>query len=285
MASFLLTQLFSDHSCHEILSDEDITSYIMSMAAELESKDDLPDLIAVIDCFLEGFSDWTDANAIAEKIYDMNHNHGQGTDEKENDSPAVDSPVPDASPVDAHPDLSPLFAMFPTVNCSAISHLYLKSDKDTNAAAEALLNYTTINSYRARVDDEIAKGDAKRETDRLKSARKQIATVTSKPAAPPAQESVDQAIRSSILARFDEESELIADTRKMKVGDAKKQERRASRKMKEEKDGVNKLRFRDSEVVSKSGGKHIIEKVGEEWDGGSRGRVKSKGKRGAGWTG
>lgn len=43
------------------------------------------------------------------------------------------------------------------------------------------------------------------------------------------------------------------------------------------------VRFRDGAVVSTKGEKFIIEKK-EEWDGGSRGRVKSKGKRGVGWV-
>ena len=45
-----------------------------------------------------------------------------------------------------------------------------------------------------------------------------------------------------------------------------------------------KVRFRDGAIVSTRGEKYIIEKTKEEWDGGSRGRVKSKGKRGVGWV-
>jgi hypothetical protein len=43
----------------------------------------------------------------------------------------------------------------------------------------------------------------------------------------------------------------------------------------------SKVRYRDGQIVSHSGGKYIIEKE-EEYDSGCRGRVKSKGKRGAG---
>jgi hypothetical protein len=50
-----------------------------------------------------------------------------------------------------------------------------------------------------------------------------------------------------------------------------------------QKDGNGqKLRYRDGVVVSSKGEKYIIEKP-PEWDGGSRGKVKSKGKRGVGW--
>ena len=45
----------------------------------------------------------------------------------------------------------------------------------------------------------------------------------------------------------------------------------------------SKLRFRDGKVVATNGAKFIIESLQEEWDGGSRGRVKTKGKRGTGW--
>ena len=42
------------------------------------------------------------------------------------------------------------------------------------------------------------------------------------------------------------------------------------------------LRYRDSQVVSSKGEKYISEKLSEEWDGGSRGKVYTKGKRGKG---
>ncbi|WIA29436.1 hypothetical protein OEZ86_011938 [Tetradesmus obliquus] len=44
-----------------------------------------------------------------------------------------------------------------------------------------------------------------------------------------------------------------------------------------------KVRYRDGQVVSCKGDKYIIEKVGEEWDGGSKGKVYTKGKRGVGY--
>ena len=41
-------------------------------------------------------------------------------------------------------------------------------------------------------------------------------------------------------------------------------------------------RFRDGVAVTSKGEKYITIKEGEEWDGGSRGRIVLKGKRGAG---
>ncbi|KXZ47386.1 hypothetical protein GPECTOR_35g824 [Gonium pectorale] len=45
-----------------------------------------------------------------------------------------------------------------------------------------------------------------------------------------------------------------------------------------------KVRYLDGRVVSTKGEKFIIEKTGEDWDGGSRGKVFTKGKRGKGFV-
>lgn len=44
------------------------------------------------------------------------------------------------------------------------------------------------------------------------------------------------------------------------------------------------VRWRDGQPVAFKGEKFIVEKVGEEWDGGSRGKVYTKGKRGKGFV-
>jgi hypothetical protein len=46
----------------------------------------------------------------------------------------------------------------------------------------------------------------------------------------------------------------------------------------------SKLRYRDGKIVATNGAKFIMENVKEEWDGGSRGKIKTKGKRGKGWV-
>ncbi len=45
-----------------------------------------------------------------------------------------------------------------------------------------------------------------------------------------------------------------------------------------------KVRFHNGQVVSTRGEKYVTEKLQPEWDGGSRGRVKTKGKRGPGFV-
>ena len=42
------------------------------------------------------------------------------------------------------------------------------------------------------------------------------------------------------------------------------------------------VRYRDGMVASTKGEKYVVQKLGEEWDGGSKGKVYTKGKRGKG---
>jgi len=46
----------------------------------------------------------------------------------------------------------------------------------------------------------------------------------------------------------------------------------------------SKVRYLDGKVVATNGAKYIEVQTKEDWDGGSRGRVKTKGKRGTGWA-
>jgi hypothetical protein len=44
------------------------------------------------------------------------------------------------------------------------------------------------------------------------------------------------------------------------------------------------VRYRDDMKVSSKGERFVVEAVGKEWDGGSKGRVYTKGKRGKGFV-
>lgn len=46
----------------------------------------------------------------------------------------------------------------------------------------------------------------------------------------------------------------------------------------------SKVRFHNGEVATRNGDKYVVEKLTPEWDGGSRGRVETKGKRGPGYV-
>lgn len=42
------------------------------------------------------------------------------------------------------------------------------------------------------------------------------------------------------------------------------------------------VRYREGRPVTTKGEKYVVERIGEEWDGGSKGKVYTKGKRGKG---
>lgn len=48
-------------------------------------------------------------------------------------------------------------------------------------------------------------------------------------------------------------------------------------------DSTSGVRYIEGKVVTTKGEKYILQKEGQEWDGGSRGKVKTKGKRGKGF--
>ena len=81
--------------------------------------------------------------------------------------------------------------------------------------------------------------------------------------------------RERILQRFDEKAEPINldmmnySTRKPKTNNNTSE---------------SKVRYLDGKVVATNGAKYIEVSTKEDWDGGSRGRVKTKGKRGPGWV-
>lgn len=44
------------------------------------------------------------------------------------------------------------------------------------------------------------------------------------------------------------------------------------------------IRYNNNEIVSRKGEKYVVEKLQEDWDGGSTGKVYTKGKRGKGYV-
>lgn len=94
---------------------------------------------------------------------------------------------------------------------------------------------------------------------------------------------IDDATKKQILSRFDEELYSLAprDTKGSKKK-ALKDSRRASKKSSK---SDSNLKYRDGQIVKVAKGqKFIVEDLKEEWDGGSRGKVVSKGKRGVGFS-
>lgn len=78
--------------------------------------------------------------------------------------------------------------------------------------------------------------------------------------------------RERVVRRFDERPESSEDKLVRE------------RNMKPTVTSESKIRYRDGKVVATNGAKYIEVDVKEPWDGGSKGRIKTKGKRGPGWV-
>jgi hypothetical protein len=108
-----------------------------------------------------------------------------------------------------------------------------------------------------------------------------IADQKKKQASERANSEAERLARERVLQKFDEKAVPSDDggnrfTRKERMG-------------KTNKDFADppesKVRYLNGKIVTTNGAKYIEIKDKEDWDGGSRGRVKTKGKRGPGWVG
>jgi len=95
----------------------------------------------------------------------------------------------------------------------------------------------------------------------------------------------DVRAKKQLMARFDEF--YVVDNPSSKTHQQKEQKKalkQATKNMSADKNS-KQLRYFDGQIVSRKGEKfHFIDDGKPEWDGGSRGRVKTKGKRGPGWV-
>ncbi|KAI8111423.1 hypothetical protein M9435_003924 [Picochlorum sp. BPE23] len=92
---------------------------------------------------------------------------------------------------------------------------------------------------------------------------------------------LDDALKATIVSKYHLQavpSDPLTSTRKATTLKFPKGDEEGKNKKKAQ------IRFRDGAVVSTKGEKYIVENTLPEWDGGSRGRVKMKGKRGTGWV-
>jgi hypothetical protein len=297
------------------LHDPTISTYITSYASSLESLSDIDALASLIEGYYEGFCDTSDYIDVCVRIYNSVSGvaGADGDENKENDAivNTEKSTSSDASSAnndnngsngssDDAIDVSMYVDMFPTIPHHHLRYMVSHcGDHGGDAdAIEDMLTYVNDNRYRAGVSERIVKEEVEREGERLRKLRLEIgACAKSETAskttttATTTTDKVDKDIRDSILSRFEDESEYIGSARSTtgkggnRGNNAKnmKEERRAVKKNAELL-SESKIRYRDGEVRSKNGGKYVVETIGEEWDGGSRGKVKSKGKRGKGFV-
>jgi hypothetical protein len=144
----------------------------------------------------------------------------------------------------------------PGVSEALCAHVLRQSAGDSGAAAELLFSSDEAELER-QVQVELA-----RETEE----RRQLAKA-------------DKDARRRAIERNDAVRDLAADCVELSAPRLP-----YAKSRKESLAAAKGPRYLDGQVVAHKGEKHIVVDNREEWDGGSRGRVKTKGKRGPGWT-
>ena len=94
-----------------------------------------------------------------------------------------------------------------------------------------------------------------------------------------AERAFERAARKATVERNGQVRDLLADG-----GQLAAPRLPYAKSRKEALKGSDTRRYLDGQVVAMKGEKTIVVGEKEEWDGGSRGRVKTKGKRGPGWV-
>jgi len=120
------------------------------------------------------------------------------------------------------------------------------------------------------IDDSLEKITAEYEEYLEEEERKRAENVAS-----------EREMKKSLMKKFDE----VVVQGERRIIDAKRfrREQKKAQKLEEQQKTENLVRFLDGKVVSRSGEKFTVVSEPKEWDGGSRGRVKTKGKRGPGY--
>ncbi|KOO22111.1 hypothetical protein Ctob_000992 [Chrysochromulina tobinii] len=166
------------------------------------------------------------------------------------------SPLSTAPPPGYAEAIAMLQELKPGVSEALCAHVLRQSAGDSGAAAELLFSSDEAELER-QVQVELA-----RETEE----RRQLAKA-------------DKDARRRAIERNDAVRDLAADCVELSAPRLP-----YAKSRKESLAAAKGPRYLDGQVVAHKGEKHIVVDNREEWDGGSRGRVKTKGKRGPGWT-
>jgi len=166
------------------------------------------------------------------------------------------SPLSTAPPPGYAEAIAMLQELKPGVSEALCAHVLRQSAGDSGAAAELLFSSDEAELER-QVQVELA-----RETEE----RRQLAKA-------------DKDARRRAIERNDAVRDLAADCVELSAPRLP-----YAKSRKESLAAAKGPRYLDGQVVAHKGEKHIVVDGKEEWDGGSRGRVKTKGKRGPGWT-
>ncbi|GMH96303.1 hypothetical protein TrST_g8477 [Triparma strigata] len=253
------------------LSDPAISSYLTAVLSE--SPDEFKDV-------LEGIlEDEVDASTIQE-IIDFLSSESETLSSSTLTTLTGSSSSPPSSPSDDRGDdrgsssispptlpqqLSDIFTISLSLSNYIISALPPSKTSDPSLLITFLLE-TGIDKYRDKHSHHL-KEKEKEELEKENNSKSPTSAL-------------DASSKSEILKRYSDESYSLHPSLKPKTRSKIKKPKKTTA----EKKTTTPL-YRDGKIVSlPKGQKYIIENTQEEWDGGSRGKVITKGKRGIGFT-
>jgi len=261
----LLLQQENDEDEDGEKSEEIIRGLVETLVDEADVQ---PCVEALLAC-RDGLCESLDANeeVVEEVVEDAAGVDKQNHDRSDGTSASSSSSTPFASTTDEDPSMTVLQPMFPRLSRAFLQRAFVTNGANLEATVDDLLSRDEsallAEMARMRVADEDARRRRAAEMEGGLDA------------------STKAAIKQSFLL------EAVP-------GDAgkKKPSKKALRKNdaylnaqvagKERESGV---RFRDGVVATSKGERYIVENLKEEWNGGSQGKVYTKGKRGKGFVG
>ncbi len=287
-------QAHVDQSSLEVLNDRDVVDYLLQVAGDTDT--DVETLATTLASFIPELSDEDGkASLIANELLSDLAPPTDDSCESGSSSPpqiimkSLANSVTldqDSSESSQSEPVSLLVASFPDFPKSHIEQA-LRLHPEPNDAAEYLLAVSMHEAMRASLDQAVAKHDFDKALQSEQARRKQGLEAMCRPSHKEegsGSANIDKSVKQTILNRF--EDEVVVEGRSNGKHSKRQQLKQARRDSKKDRSSVDSgLRFLDGQTVKVSkGAKYVVEDLTPEWDGGSRGRVKTKGKRGTGWA-
>ncbi len=272
----LLLQQENDEDEDGEKSEEIIRGLVETLVDEADVDDCVEALLACRDGLRESLDANEEVVEHAAGVDKENHDRSDGTSASSSSSTPSSTPSTSssafASTTDEDPSMTMLQAMFPRLSRAFLQRAFVTNGADLEATVDDLLSRDEsallAEMARMRVADEDE--DARRR-------RRRAAEMEG---------GLDASTKAAIKQSF-----LLEEVPGGLVG-KKKPSKKALRKNdaylnaqvagKERESGV---RFRDGVVATSKGERYIVENLKEEWNGGSQGKVYTKGKRGKGFVG
>ena len=266
----LLLQQENDEDEDGEKSEEIIRGLVETLVDEADVDDCVEALLACRDGLRESLDANEEVVEHAAGVDKENHDRSDGTSASSSSSTPSTSSSAFASTTDEDPSMTVLQPMFPRLSRAFLQRAFVKNGADLEATVDDLLSRdeSALLAEMARM----------RVADEDEDARRRRAAEM--------EGGLDASTKAAIKQSF------LLEAVPGGLAGKKKPSKKALRKNdaylnaqvagKERESGV---RFRDGVVATSKGERYIVENLKEEWNGGSQGKVYTKGKRGKGFVG